>query len=259
MRLTAFTVRDDGTLTDRRTYAELVPERDDVPVAPPDGICLDAEGAVWVADPIGARVFRVREGGEVTDSIALRRRDPGRVRARRRRPAHAAHVRRRRLEARRARRSPHRAHRRRARSTSPAPAVPDRAYDASASRLSGCGNRWRSARGGRERLPRALGLREAVGDRDQRRRVVAEPAVAAVHLDVLRARTVVLEAPLPARDAVGAAVDRGGGHLEQRLAVLGAEHAVGRRRRATARRAGRRTRRGSCSGRRAAGGTVSPA
>ena len=39
--------------------------------APPDGICLDAEGAVWVADPIGARVFRVREGGEVTDSIGF--------------------------------------------------------------------------------------------------------------------------------------------------------------------------------------------
>jgi sugar lactone lactonase YvrE len=38
-------------------------------VAPPDGICLDAEGAVWVADPIGRRVFRVREGGEVTDQI----------------------------------------------------------------------------------------------------------------------------------------------------------------------------------------------
>jgi sugar lactone lactonase YvrE len=70
MRLTAFAVRDDATLTDRRTYAELVPEREGVPVAPPDGICLDAEGAVWVADPIGARVFRVREGGEVTDSIA---------------------------------------------------------------------------------------------------------------------------------------------------------------------------------------------
>jgi sugar lactone lactonase YvrE len=70
MRLTAFAVREDGTLTDRRTFAELVPERDNVPVAPPDGICLDADGAVWVADPIGARVFRVREGGEVTDSIA---------------------------------------------------------------------------------------------------------------------------------------------------------------------------------------------
>ena len=68
-RLTAFTVEPDGTLTDRRTYAELKPARDDVMFAPPDGICLDAEGAVWVADPLGARVFRVREGGEVTDTI----------------------------------------------------------------------------------------------------------------------------------------------------------------------------------------------
>ena len=68
-RLTAFTVREDGTLTDRRTYAELTPARDDVMFAPPDGICLDAEDAVWVADPLGARVFRVREGGEVTDTI----------------------------------------------------------------------------------------------------------------------------------------------------------------------------------------------
>jgi sugar lactone lactonase YvrE len=67
--LTAFTVREDGSLTDRRTYAELTPARDDVPFAPPDGICLDAEGAVWVADPMGARVFRVLEGGEVTRTI----------------------------------------------------------------------------------------------------------------------------------------------------------------------------------------------
>ncbi len=69
MRLTAFTVAPDGTLAGRRTFAELVPEQEGVPVSPPDGVCLDAEGAVWVADPIGARVFRVREGGEVTDSI----------------------------------------------------------------------------------------------------------------------------------------------------------------------------------------------
>jgi len=68
-RLTAFDVRDDRTLANRRTYAELVPEKESVRVAAPDGICLDAEGAVWVADPIGARVFRVREGGEVTDTI----------------------------------------------------------------------------------------------------------------------------------------------------------------------------------------------
>jgi sugar lactone lactonase YvrE len=69
--LTAFTVQRDGTLTDRRTFAELTPARDDMPFAPPDGICLDAEGAVWVADPLGARVFRVLEGGAVTDTISF--------------------------------------------------------------------------------------------------------------------------------------------------------------------------------------------
>jgi sugar lactone lactonase YvrE len=68
-RLTAFDVAGDGALSNRRVYAALKPDRDGIPVAPPDGICLDAEGAVWVADPIGARVFRVREGGEVTDTI----------------------------------------------------------------------------------------------------------------------------------------------------------------------------------------------
>src|SRR4029079_10254899 len=54
-RLTAFSVRADGSLIDRRVYAELVPEKEGLAFAPPDGICLDAEGAVWVADPIGAR------------------------------------------------------------------------------------------------------------------------------------------------------------------------------------------------------------
>jgi sugar lactone lactonase YvrE len=68
-RLTAFDVDEDGTLTNRRTFAELTPEKEGVVFAPPDGICLDAEGAVWVADPLGARVFRVLEGGEVTDTV----------------------------------------------------------------------------------------------------------------------------------------------------------------------------------------------
>lgn len=67
--LTAFDVQPDGALAGRRTYAELTPARDEVLFAPPDGICLDAEGAVWVADPLGARVFRVLEGGGVTDSV----------------------------------------------------------------------------------------------------------------------------------------------------------------------------------------------
>lgn len=70
-RLTAFDVAVDGTLTNRRTFAELVPEKEGVQFAPPDGICLDADGAVWAADPMGARVVRVLEGGDVTDSIAF--------------------------------------------------------------------------------------------------------------------------------------------------------------------------------------------
>jgi sugar lactone lactonase YvrE len=68
-RLTAFDVAADGTLSNRRLYADLKPQKDGVPVAPPDGVCLDTEGAVWVADPINGVVQRVLEGGEVTDVI----------------------------------------------------------------------------------------------------------------------------------------------------------------------------------------------
>jgi sugar lactone lactonase YvrE len=66
-RLTAFDVGDDGSLSGRRVFAEL----DGVH---PDGICLDAEGAVWVSTARGGEVIRVREGGEVTDRIASGRR-----------------------------------------------------------------------------------------------------------------------------------------------------------------------------------------
>jgi sugar lactone lactonase YvrE len=69
--LTAFTVAADGSLHDQRTFAELRPTKSGVPVAPPDGICLDEEGAVWVADPINAIVTRVLQGGDVTDSITF--------------------------------------------------------------------------------------------------------------------------------------------------------------------------------------------
>ena len=63
--LTAFDVADDGTLSGRREWAKLEG-------AVPDGICLDAEGAIWVASPIGkGGVLRVREGGEVTQRIAV--------------------------------------------------------------------------------------------------------------------------------------------------------------------------------------------
>jgi sugar lactone lactonase YvrE len=63
-RLTAFDIEADGSLSGRRVWAELG-------AAAPDGICLDAEGAIWVASPFTAEVLRVREGGEVTDRIPV--------------------------------------------------------------------------------------------------------------------------------------------------------------------------------------------
>jgi len=62
-RLTAFRIGADGSLHDRRVWAEL----DKVA---PDGICLDAEGAVWVASPRTNEFIRVLEGGTVTERIA---------------------------------------------------------------------------------------------------------------------------------------------------------------------------------------------
>jgi sugar lactone lactonase YvrE len=62
-RLTAFDRGEDGSLANRRVFAEL-------PGCYPDGICLDAEGAVWVANPRGDRVLRVLEGGRIADSVA---------------------------------------------------------------------------------------------------------------------------------------------------------------------------------------------
>ncbi len=64
--LTAFDVDIDGALSNRRLWARL---RGSVP----DGICLDAEGAIWSACPLTGRVLRVREGGEVTDEVRVSR------------------------------------------------------------------------------------------------------------------------------------------------------------------------------------------
>lgn len=77
-RLTAFDVAEDGSLRDRRVWAAFgeAPDTDDVEQAlgalavGPDGLCSDAEGAIWVADALHARVLRVREGGEVLDEIS---------------------------------------------------------------------------------------------------------------------------------------------------------------------------------------------
>lgn len=64
--LTAFDVDAEGGLSNRRLWAKLTG-------AVPDGICLDAEGAIWSACPLTGRVLRVREGGEVTDEVRVSR------------------------------------------------------------------------------------------------------------------------------------------------------------------------------------------
>ena len=64
--LLAFDIADDGRLVDRRVWADL---GDGVP----DGICMDAENAVWYGDVPNRRCVRVREGGEVVRVIELDR------------------------------------------------------------------------------------------------------------------------------------------------------------------------------------------
>src|SRR5262249_17779703 len=61
--LTAFDIAPDGGLTNRRVWAHLGE------TAAPDGICLDAEGAVWYADVPNHHCVRVREGGEVLQTV----------------------------------------------------------------------------------------------------------------------------------------------------------------------------------------------
>ena len=62
--LTAFDIAEDGTLSNRRVWADIAP-------SVPDGICLDAEDAIWVASPTTQDVIRVKEGGEVTDRLKV--------------------------------------------------------------------------------------------------------------------------------------------------------------------------------------------
>jgi sugar lactone lactonase YvrE len=65
-RLTAFDIATDGSLSNQRVWADL---GDGVP----DGICVDADGAVWYADVPNRRCVRVREGGEVLQTVDLDR------------------------------------------------------------------------------------------------------------------------------------------------------------------------------------------
>ncbi|MBW8815872.1 MAG: SMP-30/gluconolactonase/LRE family protein [Caulobacterales bacterium] len=60
--LTAFDIGGGGDLSNRRVWAPTSP-------AVPDGICLDAAGAIWVANPIAPQCVRIAEGGQVLEVI----------------------------------------------------------------------------------------------------------------------------------------------------------------------------------------------
>jgi sugar lactone lactonase YvrE len=62
-RLSAFDIEPDGSLANRRVWASLEG-------AVPDGICLDADGACWVASPLSKEFIRVGEGGHVFERVA---------------------------------------------------------------------------------------------------------------------------------------------------------------------------------------------
>jgi sugar lactone lactonase YvrE len=74
-RITAFDIEPDGSLKNRRTWAKFDDrnfERHDLGRIFPDGICLDAEGAIWVASPWGdVGVHRVLEGGNITHRVMV--------------------------------------------------------------------------------------------------------------------------------------------------------------------------------------------
>ncbi|ODT85243.1 SMP-30/gluconolactonase/LRE family protein [Phenylobacterium sp. SCN 70-31] len=61
-RLTAFDIGPGGALSNRRVWAETWPRV-------PDGVCLDADGAIWVANPIAPECVRIAQGGEVLEVI----------------------------------------------------------------------------------------------------------------------------------------------------------------------------------------------
>jgi len=64
-KLTAYDIAADGSLANRRMWAAVD--------GYPDGICLDAEKAIWFGDVPNKRCVRVREGGEVLQTIDLDR------------------------------------------------------------------------------------------------------------------------------------------------------------------------------------------
>jgi sugar lactone lactonase YvrE len=65
-RLTAYDIGSDGSLSNRHVWAQ-------TPGDHPDGICMDADGAIWYADVGNKHCVRVREGGQVLATAALDR------------------------------------------------------------------------------------------------------------------------------------------------------------------------------------------
>jgi sugar lactone lactonase YvrE len=61
-RLTAFDINDDGTLSNRRVWAQF-------DFVATDGMCLDAQGQIWLANAVSKTCLRVKEGGDVTGTV----------------------------------------------------------------------------------------------------------------------------------------------------------------------------------------------
>lgn len=78
-RYTAFTIGDDGSLSDRRVWADLMPGGPAASVVEavaqgavaPDGCTLDTDGCIWAADALGARCVRIAPGGAIVDEIPM--------------------------------------------------------------------------------------------------------------------------------------------------------------------------------------------
>ena len=63
-KLTAFDLSPEGALSNRSTFADLAPRQ-------PDGICADAEGAIWTGCFNTGEFLRVKDGGQITDRVAF--------------------------------------------------------------------------------------------------------------------------------------------------------------------------------------------
>jgi sugar lactone lactonase YvrE len=64
-RLTALDITDSGELANPRVWGQMADNQ------LPDGVCLDAQGAIWIASPPSREVVRMRSGGEILERVAV--------------------------------------------------------------------------------------------------------------------------------------------------------------------------------------------